>query len=185
MKNTIPIILILTLILMGCGAGSYQSKVKSDFEPPKAKDIAVMYLDHPDINISNIATKFLEKELKNCQVIGFIPAVRTDSMLQGNNISIPRRFTKDFALKLKNILNVNYLLTGGITIWKEGAPGFPVASSTEVGASLTMYDLNTGKVVWTVSGEETGWGGIFAEKPKSKAEDIFQGMLSEWEGFCK
>jgi hypothetical protein len=60
-----------------------------------------------------------------------------------------------------------------------------VASHTEVSASLTMYDLETGKTVWTVSGQEVGGGGIFAEKPEEKAAVVFRKMLQEWRAMCK
>lgn len=184
MKLQFIIALFLSILLIGC-AGSYQSSVAPGYEPPASNQIAVTYLDHPDINISSSATKVLEANLNTCKLTECLSAERTEEIFQKNNISLPKRMTKEYVKKLKETLNVKFLLTGGVTIWKKGSVGFPVASSTEFGASLTMYDLETGEVVWSVSGEETGGSGIFAESPESRAKQVFLAMLKKWDGFCR
>jgi hypothetical protein len=47
-----------------------------------------------------------------------------------------------------------------------------------------MYDLMTGEVVWTVSGQEEGASGFMAEDPSVKAHLVFRTMLRKWDGFC-
>jgi hypothetical protein len=180
---TLSIIAIFLLVIR-C-AGSFQSTVTSGYQPPAGEEIAVSFLDHPDINVSNKATAVLENELRECNLNNFISADETEDIFQKNNITIPRRLTTNFVKGLKEVLDAKYFLTSGVTIWKEGSAGFPIASSTEVGASLTMYDLDNGEVVWSISGEESGSSSILAEAPESKAEAVFESMLEEWEGFCR
>ncbi|MDR3611034.1 MAG: hypothetical protein P4L27_10755 [Ignavibacteriaceae bacterium] len=184
MKLQLLIALLFSIFIIGC-AGSYKSSVTPGYDPPKSTEIAIIYLDYPDVNISSIATKVLQENLKRCRLYDFLSAEKTEDLLQKNNITIPKRFTKTFIQNLKGLLNVKYLLTGGVTMWKEGSAGYPIASSTEFGASLTMYDLESGEVVWAVSGESTGGSGIFSDPPDAKAYEVFRGMLKKWDGFCK
>ena len=48
-----------------------------------------------------------------------------------------------------------------------------------------MFDLESGEIVWTVTGQESGAGGVFAERPASKAKVVFKKMFMKWSGFCK
>ncbi len=180
-KPTVSV--VLAFLVAGC-AGSFTSQVSPDYRPPLGKEIAITYLDHADLSIANAATSVLENELKACQLNDFVPAEQTNNLLQKNKIELPRRLSESFLLSLRDIIPARYLLTGGVSIWKKGGPGFPMASSTEVSASFTMYDLTTGRVVWTVSGQEEGADGIFAEDPATKAKVVFRTMLKKWEGFC-
>jgi len=174
---------IIALFLIGC-AGSFTSQVAPGYRPPFGKEIALTYLDHADINISNNATSILEEQLRHCRINDFLTAEETTNLLQNNKIELPRRLTEQFIQSLRDVIPVKYLLTGGVSVWKRGGVGFPMASSTEVSASFTMFDLTTGKVVWTASGQEEGAAGILAEDPSSKAKTVFHTMLKKWSGFC-
>ena len=174
---------ILMLVLIGC-AGTFTSTVAPGYQPPEGKEIALTYLNHPDITISFIATAVLTQQLLACGIFNFIAADKTNEILQKNNINMPRHLTQNFIIALKELIPTKYLITGGISIWKKGSIGFS-DNSTEVSASLTMYDLETGKVVWSVSGQEEGYGGIFAEAPGEKAKIVFSKMIKKWPGLCK
>jgi hypothetical protein len=176
--------LIIMLIMLVSCAGSFKSTVKPGYDLPSGNEIAMTYLDHPDISISNKATEVLENELIKCNKRNFIKAKNVEEILQNNNITMPKRLTPLFFSKIKDHIKAKYFLTGGISIWKKGSVGFPVASSTEVSASFTMYDIQSGEVVWTVSGQEEGSSGLFAQAPESKAETVFKTMLKKWVNFC-
>ena len=178
------LIALSVLFLMSC-AGGYKVQITPGYEPPEGKEIAVFYLDHPDVTIANSATAVLEKTLDYCSKINYINAAITDSIFQANDIHLPRRLSKNYLTSLREFLPTKYLLTGGVIKWIKGSIGFPVASSTEVAISLTLYDIENGEVVWTVSGDEIGMAGIFAESPEDKAEWVFSRMLHKWDGFCK
>lgn len=177
------VLLVLAFLLAGC-AGSFTSQVSPDYRPPLGKEIALTYLDHADISISNAATSVLENQLRACEVNDFLSAEQTTELLEKNKIELPRRPSESFIQSLGEIIPTRYLLTGGVSVWKKGALGIPVASSTEVSASFTMYDLTSGRVVWTVSGQEEGASGFFAEEPSVKANLVFRAMLRKWDGFC-
>ena len=90
----------------------------------------------------------LTQQLLACGIFNFIAADKTNEILQKNNINMPRHLTQNFIIALKELIPTKYLITGGISIWKKGSIGFS-DNSTEVSASLTMYDLETGKVAIT------------------------------------
>lgn len=177
------ILLVLPFLFVGC-AGNFTSQVTPGFVVPTSDRIAVSYLDHANTNISNSATAILESQLERCQQTNLIKAAEVDSILRANKIEFPRRISEDFVRSLKPVLNAKYLLTGGVLIWTQGAPGFPMATATDVSATFSMYDLETGKVAWSVTGQEKGADGIFAEKPEQKAKVVFSQMLRKWQGFC-
>lgn len=175
---------ILMLILTSC-AGTFTSTIAPGYQLPEGEEIALTYLNHPDITISFIATAVLTQQLMACGIFNFIAANKTNEIFQKNNINMPRHLTQNFIIALKELIPTKYLITGGISIWKKGSVGFPVASPTEVSASLTMYDLETGKVVWRVFGQEEGGRGIFAEAPVEKAKIVFSKMIKKWPGLCR
>lgn len=178
-------LLLLTAVFYSC-AGTFTSNVTPGYEtPPPGSEIAITYLDHADVNISNTATEVLINQLLKCKIYNFMKADSVDAILQKNNISIPRRLNETFLKNIHQVIPKKFLLTGGITKWNKGSIGFPVAKSTEVGISLTMYDLETGKVVWTVSGEESGGSGIFSDSPESKSEVVIGKILRKWKELCK
>lgn len=184
MLRNILLLSSLSLLFFSC-AGHFKATVKQGSTKPTGENLAITYLDHPDINISNMATSILEDLLKKCDLNLFTPAAKTDEIFQTNNITIPRRLTQNFVKSLKDILQVKYVFVGAVTYWDEGSVGFPVASSTEVGASFSIYELETGDVIWTVTGQEEGAAGIFAESPETKARSVFLTMLKKWPGFCE
>ncbi|MBI1804620.1 MAG: hypothetical protein HY033_11110 [Ignavibacteriae bacterium] len=177
---------IVTTFLFGC-SGVYKSTLTPGHEIPQGHDLAVSYLDHPDVTVSNKATEVLESELRKCNKNDFIEARIVDSILSKHNITIPRRITSDFIKSLKNVIPTKYLLTGGVSIWVKGSVGsfpFGTNSNTQIAASFTIYDLASGEVVWTVSGQDEGASGIFSEDPARKAPSVFKQMLKKWEKFC-
>ncbi len=178
------VLVLCASLLIACG-GTFRSVVAPGYEAPAGEQIAVTYLDHPDINISNEATQVLEEQMAYCEIKNFLTAEKVQELLEKNNTTLPKRLTQNSIQALKEALPAKYLITGGVTKWQKGGVRFPVALDTEVGASLTMYDLATGKVVWTISGEEKGSGGLFAEDSKTKAKTVFKKMLSKWKGFCQ
>ena len=177
------ILLLLPFLFVGC-AGNFTSQVTPGTVVPTTERIAVTYLDHANTNVSNAATAILEGQLERCKQNNLIKSAEVDSVLRANKIEIPRRISEDFVRSLKPYLNAKYLLTGGVLVWTQGAPGFPMATATDVSATFSLYDLETGKVVWSVTGQEKGGDGIFAEKPEQKAKVVFFQMLRKWKGFC-
>ena len=59
------------------------------------------------------------------------------------------------ALKQAQKSNYQYAITGSVEEWryKSGLDGEPA-----VGLSLKVFEMKTGKVLWSVSGSRTGWG---------------------------
>jgi len=179
-KSILP---LLPLLFVGC-AGNFTSQVTPGYVAPTGDQIAVTFLDHANVNISTAATKILEGQLAGCKQTNIIPAETVDSILRVHKLEIPRRLSEDYVKSLKPVLGAKYLLTGGVLIWTQGAVGFPVATATDVSVTLSLYDLETGKIAWSVTGQEKGADGIFAEKPESKAKVVILTMLRKWKGFC-
>ena len=74
---------------------------------------------------------------------------------------------------------------GGIIKWEKGPAHFPVATETEVQISLSLYDVSTSELIWSVTGSQKGGGGIFANDPASTARKLFDQMLEKLPNFCR
>ena len=178
MKIKYLILGIVCFLFISC-SGSYNYNIKPGFHSPLSKDIAILSLYSPYIGVSVSATSLLEECLREGKMNEFMTAKESSELLRENNISLPRIITGDFARKIKAVLNVKYLLTGRVDIWKKGG----IANNTEVGALFILYDVNSGDIIWKVDGLEKGNGGIFAESRETLAKTVFTNMLSKWEGF--
>ena len=75
------LIVCLALILAGC-AGTFTSTVTPGYTAPAGGDIAISYLDHADLNISNKATQVFTRQLTQCGIFNFMTADQTEDLLQ-------------------------------------------------------------------------------------------------------
>lgn len=176
---------IVSLFVSSC-ASPYISKISSGYNAPKQEQIAIMYTDNADQNVSTAATQATERALTSCKK-QIVKAEQLETAMQKNKIQVPRRMTADFIKSLRNVTQAKYLLTSGVTKWQEGMIGFDVAKGrTEVEFGFTLWDIDNGEVVYTVSGSNrSSSGGIMAPKVGDFAEAIVKDMFQQWSGFCE
>jgi hypothetical protein len=180
-------VLVLSLLITSC-ASPYISKITSGYTVPKQEEIATMYADNADQNISTAATQAIERTFLSCKK-QIMKAEQLESAMQKSKIQVPRRMTTDFIKSLRSVTKAKYLLTSGVTKWQEGAVvlGFDASKGrTEVELGFTLWNIDNGDVVFTVSGSNrSNSGGVFASKVGDFAEQIIKEMFQQWSGFCE
>lgn len=173
------------LLLAGCGTSPFLSQVSPGYAPGGRDRISVHYLEHPDASISAIATDLLEQEMRDCPQIEVAPATRTDSLLQAKSIVLPRHLTREFIQSLHPVLGTKYFVIGGISGWWQPRLRVTAQMKAEVSASLTMYDLETGAIAWTITGALPGVAMSPADTSHWTARHLFGGMVERWNATCK
>lgn len=178
--------LILPLFLNSC-ASPYISKITTGYSVPKQEEIAILFAENADQNVSTLATQATERAFTSCKK-QIVKADQFESALQKNKIQIPRRITADFVKSLRSATKAKYVLTSGVTKWQQGAAVvFDMAKQfTEVELGFTLWDIEKGEVVFTVSGgNRSGSSGLFAPKVEEFSEQIIKEMFQQWTGFCE
>jgi hypothetical protein len=174
------------LAISSC-ASPYISKITSGYNAPKQEEIAVMYADYADQNVSASATQAIERALTGCKK-QVVKADNIESAMQKNKIQVPRRMNADFIKSLRSATKAKYVLTSGVTKWQEGTVVLFDASKgrTAVEFGFSLWDIDNGEVVYTVSGgNQSSSGGVFAPKVGEFAEAIIKEMFQQWSGFCE
>lgn len=180
------LIVFCCLLWLNCSTGKYTSTVTPGYTPPAGEEIALTYIFHADEEISNKATEVLTNQLLRCKIGRFMRAADTEKRLNENNLAIPRRITASYLASLGDLLPAKYLLTGSVDGWKQGELNYSTANNaTEVSFSLTLYEIATGAVVWTATGQGEGASGVFAPEPERQAAHVVVAMLQKWSGWCE
>jgi hypothetical protein len=178
--------LILPLFLNSCSS-PYIAKITTGYSVPKQEEIAIMYADNADQNVSTLATQAIERSLTSCKK-QITKAEQLEVAMQKSKIQVPRRMTADFIKSLRSVTKAKYLLTSGVTKWQEGAVVvFDEAKArTSVELGFTLWDIDNGEVVFTVSGGNSSFSmGLLAPKVGEYAEQITKEMFQQWSGFCE
>ncbi len=178
--------LIVPLFLNSC-AVPYISKITEGYSVPKQEEIAILFADNADQNVSTLATQATERAFISCKK-KIMKADQFESAVQKNKIQVPRRITADFVKSLRSATKAKYVLTSGVTKWQQGAAVvFDMTKQfTVVELGFTLWDIDKGEVVFTVSGGNTsGSSGFFAPKVEEFSEQIIKEMFQQWTGFCE
>lgn len=176
------LLLPLMLPLVSSCSGTYSSNKSDEFNiPQKNEVISIYYLNSMDNKISITATEVLETQLVKCSNISILKSSKVEEILIKNKIIVPKRISEEFVKSIAPIIGSKYIIFGDVLTWREGDQSYP-AQTTQVSLSITMYELSTGKIVWTSSGLEDF--SAFLD-PIDKAPQVIVGMFSKWNGFCQ
>jgi hypothetical protein len=178
--------LILPFFLNSC-ASPYISKITAGYSVPKQEEIAILFADNADQNVSTLATQATERAFASCKK-QIMKADQFEAALQKNKIQVPRRMTTDFVKSLRIATKAKYVLTSGVTKWQQGAAVvFDIEKQyTTVELGFTLWDIDKGEAVFTVSGgNSSGSSGLFAPKVEEYSEQIIKEMFQQWTGFCE
>jgi hypothetical protein len=172
--------------MFGC-ASPYISKITSGYIAPKQEEIAILYADYADQNVSSSATQAIERALAGCKK-QIVRAEQIESAMQKNKMQAPRRMSTEFIKSLRTITKAKYALTSGVTKWQQGMVVIldPSKAFTEVEFGFSLWNIDTGELAFTVSGgNRSSSGSLLAPKVEDFAEAIVKEMFQQWSGFCE
>lgn len=182
---------LFSCIIIGCTAiffsscsGSYNATLTPGYSFRVFDTVAVSYIDYAEPAVSDSVTNILQQYLFTCANLKFVSAQSFESLLQANGLTIPKRLTREFLLRLRHISAARYLLIGNVTLWKRSYMALTPKKSN-VGIVLSLYDLDNGEPVWFVSGEsESDFTGLLASSPEFLCRTVIRNMIKEVNGFC-
>ena len=170
-------------VLAACGPSI---SVSGRPEPvPQGAPIALLGMDHADPSIADAATDSLGAALAAmCPNLRVIDHTTVAEQMSAAGVVVPRQLNRVFFEQFATAVDAGYLLTGGISTWEKGRVHFPSAIETKVNMSLSLYDVRTAALLWSVTGEKTGGGGLLSDDPAETARKLFDDMLKKLPAFC-
>lgn len=178
-------VVAFTLTLQACAAG-IMLRGNPSTPIPEGSRIAVMLLDHADPAISSMATGWLVLALRtNCRNLSLIDHETVTANMTDAGVFVPRRPNRPFLEQFSTVIEADYLLTGRVTKWQGGRQLLRRALSTEVAMSLVLYEIGTGELLWSASGEDTAGEGAAAQDPSFAATKLLDNMLKKLPTFCR
>jgi len=185
MKRLVFIPTAGVVLLQACGASTTVSG--NLLAPvPKSATVAILSLEFADPSIARVATDSLHAILgTSCRDLMVLAPDTVAERMSAARVVVPRQLNRVFFEQFASAVHAEYLLSGGIIRWEKGRAHFPVATETEVQISLSLYDVSTSELIWSVTGSQKGGGGIFANDPASTARKLFDQMLEKLPNFCR
>jgi TolB-like protein len=182
-RNVFPLILFLSLPLLGCAAKAPETFLRPEFNLEYVRKVAVLPFEDNvgNPNISKRCRQITISQILSSGLFDTVDKMQVDSVLKDEAVQPGTPINATTLRRLGQLLGVQAFLVGSLDEASENQKG--AATYLDISLTMRLIDSESGLILWQASGRDSGFSwwdrlfGLGGKDPYQVTTELIRNLL--------